>query len=117
MAARDDLIKAVSDLESTLLRSAELPLDQRMEMVQVRRQIGKHMSAIANLGPRVFERPERETAFRNELSRMRSAMALHQGAWPIVSADFDNHEYLRSLRSTREANRFFISWIRAALAG
>ncbi|RYY26104.1 MAG: hypothetical protein EOP62_11525 [Sphingomonadales bacterium] len=120
MAAKEKLLEAVNALEDALARSAklgEVDFDaHRKDAVELRRLIAAQNSAIASLGDDAFETPESRQAFRNEFSKMRSAMAFHQASWPVVSVDRENPSYVASLRSIRETNRIFITWVRSALA-
>jgi hypothetical protein len=118
MAARDDLLQAVAEYEALLLRFGELDPDiahHLHEAIQLRRRLADTIVAIAALGGVVFARTDLEGNFRNELSKMRSAVAYHQASWPIVAVDHDDSEYRESETRTRDACQNFIVWVRMAL--
>jgi hypothetical protein len=118
MTMRDDLLRAVGEYEALLLRSRELDPDiseHLHEAIQLRRLLTDQISAIASLGGAVFSGNDLQGNFRNELSKMRSAVAYHQASWPIVAVDHDDTEYFASETKTREACQNFIVWMRKAL--
>lgn len=120
MTGREELLDAIAALEAAFVQAAELGkdnfLEHRKEVVELRRLIAGQNASIASLCDDAFAEPETRQAFRNEFSKMRSAMALHQASWPVVSIAFDNPDYLSSLTLMQEAHRNFIRWARTALA-
>jgi hypothetical protein len=59
--------------------------------------------------------PELLRDYRRNLSRVRSAAAMHQAKWPAVSLDNNPHDYAVSARSVRDENQHFVTWVRSAL--
>ena len=120
MTGRQKLLDAVNALEAAFAQGAKLGdnnfSEHRKEVIQLRRLIAAQTSSIGPLCEEAFEQAEEQQAFRSEFSKMRSAMALHQASWPVVSIDFENPDYLSSLRSMQEAHRKFVAWARIALA-
>lgn len=112
---RKELLVTVAEFESVLRQSAGLGHEGRKEMIALRRSLGTLIQRLASLGEEAFSNAEDRHVYRNELSRMRSAMALHHASWPIVSIDSCDQDYVASLRSTRDANRTFIEWVKRAL--
>ena len=119
MSDRDDLRRTVDELEDLLRQSANLSDDlddHRRRGIELRREIGQKVAAIGSLVEKAFDAASEQGSFRSEFSKMRSAMAYHQASWPIVSIKPDDAGYIASVAALREANRHFISWVRAALA-
>jgi len=119
MSQRDDLGRLIDELESLLRQSADLAqgLDgNRKRGIELRREIGATIARIGSVGEGVFDEAGDQPAFRQEFSKLRSAMAFHQASWPIVAVEPENPDYITSVQSLRETNRNFISWVRATLA-
>jgi len=115
------LLEAINLLEATLANAANLGntwlVDHRRDAIQLRRLLAAQNSEIARLGEEAFDNPSHQAQFRNQFAKMRSATALHQASWPVVSIDTKNPEYLASVKSTRDANKQFIAWVRQHLTG
>jgi hypothetical protein len=114
------LLAAVDTLETMLAKSVQLGAaeldDHRRDAIQLRRLLSAQNAEIGKLGEEVFSDPADLTEFRSEFSKMRSATAFHQASWPVVSIDLQHPDYLASLKSSRDANKQFIGWIRRVLA-
>ncbi len=115
MSTRNDLLKAVTALEDTFRRSADLGGDEfrsnRREVVHLRREIGSRMSELAAVIAALDEADLRERC-RAEISRMRAAVALHHASWPVVAIDLEEAGYKASIHTMRCAYRQFIEWAR-----
>jgi hypothetical protein len=113
MSTRGDLLKAVTALEETFRRSAGLGgskfRSNRREVVQLRREIGARMSELAVVSAALDDAGLRERC-RDEVSRMRAAVALHHASWPVVAIDLENTSYQVSIQTMRAAYRRFIEW-------
>lgn len=117
MATREELLQAVQEYEAILRRSAELDAnipDHRKEAIKIRRQISEQLAAISSAARDAFPDRPSDTAFKNEFSKMRSAMAFHQASWPIVSVDYDDAAYRDSEARLRNSCQEFIAWVRAS---
>lgn len=120
MTARDNLLQAIQELQDLLSHSSTLNADvpeHRMKAIQLRRQFSKTFGAIAASGNDLFAGSEREGTFRNEFSKMRSAMALHQASWPIVAVNYDDPAYRASEATVRRSSQHFIAWVTTAQQG
>lgn len=118
MIARENLLRAVQEYEAILARSAQLDAnlpDHRKEAIKIRRQISDVLAAISFAAKDVFQDPVSDTHFRNEFSKMRSAIAFHQASWPVVSVDYADPEYTVSESGVRASCSEFIQWVRNAL--
>lgn len=114
---------AVEELETIQQQLASVAKEQgcdwRRELIDLRRklqmQIGVVAAAIGNT-PSLSRDSERGPALSEALSKMRSALALHQANWPAVSIDPASFQYAQSTATVRAANRAFIDLVREALA-
>ena len=110
-----EVLAAVRDLETTLRRSRQLIdvdfHEHRKEAIQQRREVSARLAQLSAAAGTI-EDPGVQHAFRNEFSKLRSAMALYQASWPVVSIDHDNPEYCASLEAMRSAYGRFFDWIR-----
>ena len=91
---------------------------RKMELVNLRRELATQISAISNVAEKGFlvsadNHVVRE--FRNALSAMRRAVALHQANFPAVALDDQSADYSVSVKAVREANTGFMQWVSANL--
>jgi hypothetical protein len=117
------LSQALDRLEEVQAGFAEITgrTDERWrhDMITQRRLLSAQVAEVGRLAdPWIAARNDAETtrAYRERFSRMRSAAALHQAAWPVVSLDPENPEYRSSALNARQCNRAFVDWLRGALA-
>ncbi|WP_174285934.1 hypothetical protein [Sphingomonas bacterium] len=75
--------------------------DWRQEVVRMRRRVSDEMSRISVLVASCNEPSPSLIAFRNALSKLRSAVAHLQASWPAVSLDPDNLSYRDSVKHVR----------------
>lgn len=118
MTARDDLLLAIREYETILLRSAGLSSTSgpdRREAVRLRRLISEKIAAIGIAGRSAFQDRPDKNAFHDGFSRMRSAVAYHQASWPIVAVDSASADYQLSIVRVRAANQAFIEWVRRTI--
>jgi hypothetical protein len=111
----------VVQLEATLRQSANLPgrgdNADRKVAVTLRRRIAEQIATVSEAGELVFNALERRSEFRTRISRMKTAMALHQASYPIVSIDRRDPDYRASVAvaALRAANGSFFDWVRTEL--
>ncbi|MGH6616656.1 hypothetical protein [Sphingomonas sp.] len=99
--------------------AARTDTDRRYELIQLRKALSQQIARVGQTGELIFGTdadPAVSQAYRDKLSRMRSAAAMHQANWPAVRLDEADDEYRRSALRVREANREFVAWTRDALA-
>ncbi|MGV7121292.1 hypothetical protein [Sphingopyxis sp. 550A] len=110
------LTRSVGEFEAMLGRITDLADknfdDHRREAVRLRRLIADQTATIRSLGEAAYAGSESLEVFRQEFSKLRTAMALHYSAWAVVSIDLENPLYLASVSALRKANRDFIAWIK-----
>ncbi|HEU4960737.1 MAG TPA: hypothetical protein VFT56_10030 [Sphingomonas sp.] len=93
---------------------------RRQDLVDLRRKLTASIADFGRVAEPFFERiddPELRRQYHSKFSAMRSAAALHQADWPAVRLGERSDEYRASALAVREANRAFVAWVRAALAG
>lgn len=116
MCQAKDLLHLLSEYEATLRQSAELPEGgdnvHRKTAVALRRRMADQIASLAAVGETVFANDVRKADFRNRISRVRTAMALHQASYPIVAIDRQDAAYRTSVSAVRAANDGFIRWVR-----
>lgn len=109
------LREAIAGLRTLLKQSADVPDEQfdafRRHEVQLRRLIAEQNAIVASTGEAAFGAGSLGEAFRSQLSRLRHAIALHNGSWPVVLIDLESVEYLSSLQRMRGAYRDFFTWV------
>lgn len=120
MGERDELLRAVDRLESLLRQVGDLignrATDNRKAILEARRLIAEQISIVAKLGTDVAAKQERAHEFRGEFSKLRSAIALHQASWPVVSINVNDPLYQKSVAQSREAYGSFLAWLKRSLA-
>jgi chromosome condensin MukBEF ATPase and DNA-binding subunit MukB len=117
MSGREELLRALLELEALQTKSRALRPDQKHDILAMRRLIAEQNARISPLGDTAFERTEDRDAFRREHSTLRAAIAHHMASWPVVAIDLGNPAYIASLGLIREAYQSFFSWVRNARSG
>ncbi|WP_157220438.1 hypothetical protein [Flavisphingomonas formosensis] len=119
MDARQAFLCAVNEFEAIILESSKLGDENfdanRRRGIELRRLMGEKRSAIDRLAEKAFEDPRQLQQFRSFFNDMRTAMAAHHAAWPLVSIDLANPAYRASIRQSRDAIHHFITWARTTL--
>jgi hypothetical protein len=118
----DSFKEAVAELEAIQAAMASLSKQDdsnwRRDFIDLRRRLQSQITQVSLAITRCLplsrdDRLVRE--LKDALSRMRTAVALHQANWPAVSIDASSPEYLQSTSGVREANRDFIDLARKLL--
>ena len=113
----DALERIQADMAAITSRSDDR---RRHDLIELRRKLA---AQIATIGTAVepflstLQDVGLSQTYRQKFSRMRSAAAIHQANWPAVTLGDNPEKYQKSANSVREANRDFIDWMRAMLAG
>lgn len=115
---RDEVAKLERVHAALALLADRTDSGRKMELVNLRRDLATQISAISNVAEKGFlvsadDNVVRE--FRNALSAMRRAVALHQANFPAVALDTQGAEYNVSVKAVREANAGFMQWVHANL--
>lgn len=80
----------------------------RQQHINYRREIQHQFGVISALAKDVTTiDAEERAAFGAALSRMRTALALHQADWPVVAIKLDDPRYNQSSKRVRTANQEF----------
>jgi hypothetical protein len=108
-------------VQAELARVASRTDDQRrFDLIELRRKLSDQIAAIRSIAEPLFIAKGDAAllqSFREKLSAIRSAAAIHQASWPAVSLGERDAEYRSSALSVREANRLFVAWMRETLPG
>jgi vacuolar-type H+-ATPase subunit E/Vma4 len=92
--------------------------DRAKQLVEERRRLAERIGALAEAAADYWREradAEAEHRFRQLLSAMRSAAALHQATWPAVKLLEGGEGYEASARRVREAHATFDNWLRPRL--
>jgi hypothetical protein len=123
MTAAPDMGAAVAELGRVMNELQAIPRrtdDRRShDLVFWRRKLAEQMQAMAlaaeSWPPFQAERSVMD-AFRQRFSAFRSALALHQAAFPAVTLDAESAAYAASVARVRDTSEEFMSWMQAHLA-
>jgi hypothetical protein len=115
MTEVNELLLALSKLETLQATSRDIHPDQRKDVLGMRRLITEQQAKLFTLAANVFEQSSQREDFRLVASSYRSAIADHFGSWPIVTIDRSDATYLASLARFRECQDDFAKWIRKAV--
>lgn len=114
--AINQLEKVQAELAAISTRTDE----QRLyDLIDLRRQLAAHIAELGRAAEPwmvALDKPEVMQTYREKFSRMRSAAAMHQANWPAVRLAEADDEYRRSVKTVRESNRDFVSWLRGTIA-
>ena len=119
VTAIEEIVREISNLEAcmTQLVNMDDALDgHRKEVINIRRQFTNSFSKIAVIAVDVFTTPASLDLFRRKHSEARSAIAEPQSKWPIVTLDMADPKCIASVRSSREATRAFLRWVKNTVA-
>jgi hypothetical protein len=107
--------EAVAELERVQAAMADVTNsggeNWKREFIDLRRQLQAQIGQVARAASACRGLATSDVLARDiqeALSRMRTAVALHQANWPAVSIDPADPGYIKSSASVRAANRAFI---------
>ena len=91
----------------------------KREFIELRRQLQAQIGLVARAASDCRRLTTSDVArdIQESLSRMRTAVALHQANWPAVSIVPADPGYIESSASVRAANRAFIDLAQQLLSG
>ena len=121
-ALREEVVKEIEQLEKV---QADLAAISRRtdegrlrELISLRRKLADQIARVGKVAEGYFEAsgdPALVQEFRTCFTNMRSNAATHQANWPAVRLNDADEEFRRSARAVREANKAFVTWMRARL--
>ena len=119
---RRQLLSEVDHLEKVQAELAAISArtdDERLrELIHLRRRLSEQIARVGKVAEEHFEAmgdPALVQEFRAHFTNMRSKAATHQANWPAVRLNEADEEYKQSARAVREANKAFVTWMRAKL--
>lgn len=109
-------------LEQVQMQMAEISRraddGRRQDLIDLRRQLAVRIVEVGRIAePMIVQTgdPLLLKTYREKISRMRFAAAMHQADWPAVTLGDRPEEFLVSAAAVREANREFVAWMRGVL--
>lgn len=112
-------LNTLETVQAALAGIADRTDDARKhELIKLRRDLSAQIAKVGEVAEPIFRAadPGLNQEYRNKFSRMRSAAALHQAAWPAIRLGENIADYKASARTVREANKAFVAWVRGTLA-
>ncbi|MGL5838849.1 MAG: hypothetical protein ACRCY3_10155 [Sphingorhabdus sp.] len=124
MVCRQDILKVLEQVEKVQLdaknNGMNRPEDWQMQTITIRRKVAALMSDISQLVDKadgqIFDSATQRKA-RDHLSKLRSAIALHQASWPVVMIDSGGEDYRTSAMRVDGEIKDFLKWMRSQLKG
>jgi hypothetical protein len=116
------LLRELQALEQIQTQLTEVSKRQdaarKAETVTLRRELAKQLGVLGDVGRAALAKPadaEFYNEYRQRLSAMRTAIALHQSEWPAVTLDEAPAAYLQSVQRVLKARQEFTVWAIAEL--
>ncbi|NIJ09474.1 hypothetical protein FHS31_003106 [Sphingomonas vulcanisoli] len=113
LAAEIDTFAAIVD-ELAAIAGRNDP-QRRAELTKLRRRLSDQIGVMRGVGAEAFAEPSLAEEYRARLSKVLTAVSMHQANWPAIGIDEDTEAYRRSALAAAVGNRDFIAWARAAL--
>jgi hypothetical protein len=119
LASVQNALEMLAAVQEDLAVIATRSDDRRKnDLIVLRRQLALKIAEVGRIVEPVINGigdPDLLRTYREKLSRMRSAAAMHQANWPAVKLGEQPEEYNASAVAVRDANRDFVAWMRGIL--